>query len=94
MAANVNVALDRVQNIGRDVIAALPNVLIALVVLLIWLVARGVRSVVERVWRGRGDNLGRLFGRLASGGILVLGVLVGVTIIFPSVAPASLFSLR
>ncbi len=94
MAANVNVALDRVQNIGRDVIAALPNVLIALVVLLIfWLIARGVRSVIERVWGSREGNLGRLFGRLASGSILVLGVLVGLTIVFPSVTPASLFSL-
>lgn len=94
MAANVNVALERVQTIGRDIVAALPNVLIALVVLLVfWLVARVVRGVVQRVWGSREGNLGRLFGRLASGSILVLGFLVGLTIIFPSVTPASLFSL-
>lgn len=94
MAANVNVALERVQTIGRDVVAALPNVLIALVVLLVfWLIARVVQGLVQRVWGGREDNLGRLFGRLASGAILVLGVLVGLTIVFPSVTPASLFSL-
>lgn len=94
MAANVNIALERVQEIGRDLVAALPNVLIALVVLLLfWGLARGVRSLVQRVWGSREGNLGRLFGRLASGGILLLGVLVAVTIIFPSVTPASLFSL-
>ncbi|MPY68086.1 Small-conductance mechanosensitive channel [Deinococcus reticulitermitis] len=94
MAANVNVALERVQAIGRDVVAALPNVLIALVVLLgFWLIARAARGLVERVWGSREGNLGRLFGRLASGGILTLGVLVGLTIVFPSVTPASLFSL-
>lgn len=94
MAANVNVALERVQTIGRDVVAALPNVLIALVVLLgFWLVAGVVRGLIQRVWGSREGNLGRLFGRLASGSILVLGVLVGLTIVFPSVTPASLFSL-
>lgn len=94
MAANVNVALERVQAIGRDVVAALPNVLIALVVLLgFWLLARAARGLVERVWGSREGNLGRLFGRLASGSLLVLGVLVAITIVFPSVTPASLFSL-
>lgn len=94
MAADLNVALERLQTIGRDVVAALPNVLIALVVLLVfWLIAGVVRGLVERVWGEREGNLGRLFGRLASGSILVLGVLVGLTIVFPSVTPASLFSL-
>lgn len=94
MAANVNVALERVWEIGRDVVAALPNVLIALAVLLVfWLVARAVRGLVGRVWGRREANLGRLFGRLASGAVQVLGVLVGLTIVFPSVTPASLFSL-
>lgn len=94
MAANVNIALERVQTIGRDVVAALPNVLIALLTLLVfWLIAQAVRRVIERVWGHREGNLGRLFGRLASGAILVLGVLVGLTIVFPSVTPASLFSL-
>jgi small conductance mechanosensitive channel len=95
MAANVNVALERIQTIGRDVLAALPNVLIALVVLgIFWLAARVVRGLIQRVWGNQeGGNLGRLFGRLASGSMLVLGVLVGLTIIFPSVTPASLFSL-
>ena len=95
MAANVNVALERIQTIGRDVLAALPNLLIALVVLgIFWLIARVVRGLIQRVWGNQeGGNLGRLFGRLASGSILVLGVLVGLTIIFPSVTPASLFSL-
>ena len=75
-------------------ITALAVVLIALVVLLVfWLIARVVQGLVQRVWGGREDNLGRLFGRLASGAILVLGVLVGLTIVFPSVTPASLFSL-
>lgn len=94
MAADLNVALTRLHTIGRDVVAALPNVLIALIVLLVfWLIARATRGLVERVWGRREGNLGRLFGRLASGAILVLGVLVGLTIVFPSVTPASLFSL-
>lgn len=94
MAADLSIALDRLQGIGRDVVAALPNVGIALFVLLVfWLLARALRGLVERVWGARERNLGRLFGRLVSGLVLVLGVLVGLTIIFPSVTPASLFSL-
>ncbi|WP_211211883.1 mechanosensitive ion channel family protein [Deinococcus apachensis] len=70
MAANLNVALERLQEIGRDAIAALPNVLIALVVLLVfWLIDQATRGLVDRVWGHREGNLGRLFGRLAPGAV-------------------------
>ena len=94
MTTNLNVALERLQTIWRDIVATLPNVLIALVVLLIfWVISRVIRRLVERVWSFQEGNIGTLFGRLAAGSVFVFGVLVCLTIIFPSVTPASLFSL-
>ncbi|AFZ67695.1 mechanosensitive ion channel family protein [Deinococcus peraridilitoris] len=96
MSTGVNAAVERIQNIGRDLMAALPNVAIGLVVVLIfWFAARVVRTLIQRIWATRGyeRDLALLFGRLASAALTVLGVLVALTIIFPSVTPASLFSL-
>lgn len=96
MSTGVNAAVERVQNISRDLMAALPNVAIGLIVVLIfWFAARIVRTLIQRIWAARGHerDLALLFGRLASAALIVLGVLVALTIIFPSVTPASLFSL-
>ncbi|PYE56594.1 mechanosensitive ion channel family protein [Deinococcus yavapaiensis] len=96
MNADIGVAVRRLTNIGNSLIASLPNIVIALVVLLLfWLVARLVRSGVEGMLRGRehGRNLAKVLGRLASGTVLVLGILVAITIVFPSVGPGDLLGL-
>lgn len=96
MNADIGVAVRRLTNIGNNVLASLPNLAIAFVVLLLfWVAARLVRSGVERVMSGRehGKSLSTVLGRLASGAVLVVGILVAITIIFPSVGPGDLLGL-
>ncbi|WP_456830405.1 mechanosensitive ion channel family protein [Deinococcus sp. UYEF24] len=95
MNVSLNLALQRLNELLRGVVAALPNLLIAAVVAaLFWvgarLLQRLILSLSERAGQPRGVAL--LFSRLASGLMVFLGVLVGLTIIFPSLTAASLLS--
>ena len=64
------------------------------VFLLFWALASGVRRGVENVARRRLEfpSAATAFGRLAYIGLMLLGVLIAVTVAFPSVTPAKLFS--
>ena len=80
--------------IGTGFFAILPNIGIGLVVLglfafVAWAAQRGMSSVLHR---GGRHDLGVLLGGFVRWAILLLGVLVAATIIFPSVHPADLFS--
>jgi small-conductance mechanosensitive channel len=72
----------------------LPNIGIALAVIgASVLVAWGVRASITRVFRRRRrENLGELLAGSAKWGIIVLGLLIGATIVFPSISPANLLS--
>ena len=73
----------------------LPLLLTGLVVFLVfWAVASGVRRAVEGVASRRSEfpSAATAFGRLAYIGIMLLGLLIGVTVAFPSMTPAKLFS--
>ena len=85
-------AVNQVQAMVDGVFAALPRVAVALVVLLLlWLVAKGVRSLIHRVTPGpRDSNIGIVLGRLAYATLLVIGLLVGLVIIFPTFTIGSL----
>jgi small-conductance mechanosensitive channel len=72
----------------------LPNLGIALVVLLLflavsWGARHGVRTVLEH--RGRGD-LGQLLGGFVRWAVILFGLLVVATIVFPSVKPADILA--
>ena len=80
--------------IGTGFFAILPNIGIGLVVLglfavLAWAAQRGMSSVLHR---GGRHDLGVLLGGFVRWAILLFGVLVAATIIFPSLHPADLFS--
>ncbi|MDF7813856.1 mechanosensitive ion channel family protein [Hymenobacter sp. YC55] len=90
-----SIAWQKLNQIGRDLMAALPNLVFGVVVLgLFVLLARGVRTVVQRVTQSkrRSQSLSLLLSRLAFVAVLVLGVLVTVTIVLPGFTPASLIS--
>jgi small-conductance mechanosensitive channel len=77
-------------------IAALPRLLLALIVLgLFFVVATTAKSVVRRTARQRDGHqtLQLALGRLAQSAIIVLGFLIAVTIAFPAFSPANLISL-
>lgn len=91
----VAVAWQRTQDIGLSLVAALPALGVALVVYgLFWLGSALLRAAVVRVVRrtGQPEHVARIFGRLARWALLTLGLLVAVTITFPSLTAQSLLS--
>ncbi len=84
-----------VTDMGHGFVAMLPRLAVGLVeFLLFWAVAAATRRSVQSVARRRLEFPGAAtaFGRLAYAAILLLGALVAVTVAFPSMTPASLFS--
>ncbi|QYG94059.1 mechanosensitive ion channel family protein [Iamia sp. SCSIO 61187] len=90
----VREAGDALRDLGETVVTALPRVAIALVVLAL-LVGSGrlLRPVVQRrLGRRRTPSFARVMSRLAAAALSVVGGLLAVTIVFPSVQPVDLLS--
>ncbi|WP_412027954.1 mechanosensitive ion channel family protein [Deinococcus yunweiensis] len=86
--------LARFQTLTRSVLGSLPNVALGLMLFaLFWfisgIVRRSVQALAERA--GQPAGIALVFGRLAAWVLLTLGVLVGLTVIFPTLTAASLF---
>lgn len=93
MGIDFSQAVQQLQKIGNDLIAYLPNMIIALILLLIFiLLSRVVRAVVTRLlYRLRKQrNLGIVLGRLSQWTTILLGLLVAAVIVFPAFSPADL----
>lgn len=73
----------------------LPKLVIgAVVLILFFVIARGVRNLIKRVTSGRqSSNIGMVLGRLAQWTVIFLGILVALAIIAPSVKPADILTL-
>ena len=96
MNLDLSLALRQLRAISNDIVRMLPNLAIALVVFgLFYLAAKlvrgGVRHFSER--RRQHRNVGLVLGRLAQLAILFVGLLVAVTILFPSFKPGDLITL-
>ena len=78
-------AVGTVQGYADGVVRALPALAVALLVFVVlWLLARGVRAVIRRVTPGPIDSpIGIVLGRLATAGLLFLGLLIGLVLVFP-----------
>lgn len=84
-----------VQQMANDFMAALPRLVLAIVILAIFsLLGRTVRSLVRRnaMRRSQDKTLELAVGRLAQAGIMLIGTLIAVTAAFPSFTPANLIS--
>jgi len=86
--------IDRVNDIFTSLFLALPNVVLGILIFLTfwglsWVVARLVRLAVQRAGRPRGLQV--VLSRLSGWGVLGFGILVALTVIFPTITPASLF---
>lgn len=92
MQNELSIAYDRLHQIVAEFFRLLPNIGIGIVVLLLFLIgARGVKALVQRASaRSHHQNLAMVFGRLAQWAMLLLGLLIAVTIAFPSFTPANL----
>ena len=88
---NFENALETINRMANGSIALLPNVIIALIVFVIfYLFARGARASMHRVTRNRSQNVGLVLGRLAQAGVLLVGFLVALAIVAPSVKPVDI----
>ena len=86
-------ALEKLSGLGESVIAALPNVVVAAVVMAVFVLAgHATRAGMRRLVRSRGEHwrLAIVLGRLAQGVAVLLGLLVGAVIVFPNFTPTSL----
>ncbi|MEJ1158383.1 mechanosensitive ion channel family protein [Prosthecomicrobium sp. N25] len=94
VAEAIQPALDKIEAMIRGFFWVLPNLAIAAVVLAAfwgasWVARRSVAGVLHR--RGR-EDFGLLLGGFARWGMILFGVLVAATVVFPSISPANLLS--
>ncbi|MGE0225428.1 MAG: mechanosensitive ion channel family protein [Acetobacteraceae bacterium] len=88
------VALARLDGLAQSGLSLLPGLLFGLLILgLFFVLARGVRAGVGRAVRLRSGppGLALVLGRIGGGLTILLGVLVGAAVAFPSINAADLF---
>lgn len=92
--ADIGNLFKRLDSIVDGFFRLLPNIGIAVVVLLLfWTAAWIVRRVIRRIsTRKQRANLGQVLGSLAFWSIQFLGVLIAITIVAPSVKPDDLLA--
>ncbi len=93
---NFKRAWDTMTNMAGDLIAALPDLVLAfLISLIFYLVAKRIRSLVTQLTekQQKAKNLGVLLGKIAQTSVIVAGLLVSMTVIFPSFRPGDLIQL-
>lgn len=96
MNVELSRAVDQLQAMVNNVIGALPSILVGFVALILFFAVSGqVRRITIGIWAraGRRASLGRVLGRLAQWGIMLLGILVSAAIVFPNFSPADIISI-
>jgi len=94
VSADIGNLFERLDSIVDGFFRLLPNIGIAVVVLvLFWIAAWIVRRVIRKIGtRKQRANLGQVLGSLAFWSLLFLGVLIAITIVAPSVKPDDLLA--
>lgn len=89
-------AVEQIQGMGNAFVERLPYVGVALLVFAVfYLAGKVLRGVTRRVFqkRTRHRNVGFVVGRLAQGGLVILGLLVALVIALPTFRPGQLVQL-
>lgn len=93
---NFSRALMTLQNMADSIIAGLPNFGLALTIfILFYLIAKRTRMFVINLTekRHKAKNLGIILGKLAQSAVILTGLLVILSILFPSFNPGDLIQL-
>lgn len=86
--------LESARRMGETVISRLPALILACVVfLLFYILSIVVSSLIRRGTRGRRENVGMVFARLTGAATILLGFLVGVSIVAPSFQASDLIKI-
>ncbi len=89
-------ALTTLTDMLNGIIAALPNLFLAFIIfVLFYFAAKRTRGLVTRMTekRQKARNLGLILGKLAQSAVITAGLLVVLTILFPSFKPGDLIQL-
>ncbi len=91
---NLNAAVERVQNWVNGFIRLIPNLVVAIIVIAIFygIAYAAKRIIINRTSRSQRDNLGDVLGGFVRWVIIVLGFLLGATIVIPSLKPGDLIA--
>jgi small conductance mechanosensitive channel len=95
MDIDLSVALAQIEAMLTGFVRMLPGIVLGLVVFtLFYLVAKAVRRLIRRYaeHRQRYRNLELVLGRLAQWAIIFLGVMIAITIVFPTFSPGDLIT--
>ena len=94
MRSEVSSAYERFHQFFEGAYRLLPNMVVGLLVLLLFFfAAKLIRKFIQRTSHARRHrNLAIALSRLAQWAILLMGVLIAVTIVFPNFTPADLIS--
>lgn len=94
MNPQLSLAYTRFEKMAADALLLLPGLAIAAVVFLLFIVAaHWTRRLVQHLNGSRfHHNLVLVLGRLAQWGMILLGLLMAITIAFPSFTPGNLIS--
>lgn len=92
--ANVGLIFDKLDRLLDGLFKLAPNIVFAVVVLAIfWFLALGIGSFVRRSAKRRDrESLGDVGGSLVRWTVVVIGVMLAVTIVAPSITPGDLFA--
>lgn len=92
--ANIGLLFGKLDTWLDGFIKLLPNVILAIVVLvLFWFSAKLINRLINKVADRRGrESLGDVGGSLAKWGLVVLGFMLAITIVAPSITPGDLFA--
>ncbi len=92
--ANVGLIFTKLDSWLDGLFRLLPNIFLALIVAVIfWFVGRGVGKLINRAADQRGrDSLGEVAGSLVRWAIAVVGFMLAVTIIAPTITPGDLIA--
>lgn len=96
MNAEISTAWSKVQSMINGFIALLPNMVLALIVFLIFLlIGSRIKALVKHITRNRryARNLGLVLGRLAQGVIILIGLFVALSIVIPTFKAGDLVQL-
>lgn len=83
----LDIVLERVSNMGKGALKMLPNLLMAVIIFVLFLIAaRMLRGVIRRLGRRlhKHQNAGIILGRLSQWALVFVGLLVAVAIVVPS----------
>lgn len=94
MNPSLSVAYERFQQLAMETLRLLPGLAVAAVVFVLFLIgANWTRRFVQHINARRfHHNLVIVLGRVAQWGMILLGLLLAITIAFPSFTPANLIS--